>query len=73
MNKIDYQALREIAKHQRLTEESASYARTNHRLTLDEACSFLNDIQTYRNNTNSINGDSKWKKKSSLVKRQHRI
>lgn len=29
MNKIDYQALREIAKHQRLTEELASYARTN--------------------------------------------
>lgn len=29
MSKIDYQALREIAKHQRLTEESASYARTN--------------------------------------------
>lgn len=45
----------------------------SHRLTLDEACSLLNDIQTYRNNTNSINGDSKWKKKSSLVKRQHRI
>ncbi|CTW30055.1 Uncharacterised protein [Escherichia albertii] len=45
----------------------------SHSLTLDEACSFLNDIQTYRNNTNSINGDSKWKKKSSLVKRQHRI
>jgi len=29
VSKIDYQALREIAKHQRLTEESASYARTN--------------------------------------------
>ena len=41
MSKIDYQALREIAKHQRLTEELASYARTNHSLTLDEACSFL--------------------------------
>ncbi|MEX9712927.1 hypothetical protein AB7X75_23990, partial [Escherichia coli] len=41
MSKIDYQALREIAKHQRLTEESASYARTNHSLILDEACSFL--------------------------------
>lgn len=41
VSKIDYQALREIAKHQRLTEESASFARTNHSLTLDEACSFL--------------------------------
>lgn len=29
MSKIDYQALREIAKHHRLTEESASYAMTN--------------------------------------------
>ncbi|HAZ7389796.1 hypothetical protein [Escherichia coli] len=73
MSKIDYQALREIAKHQRLTEESASYARTNHSLTLDESCSLLNDIQTYRNNVNPTNGDSRWKKKSSLVKRQHRI
>ncbi len=45
----------------------------SHSLTLDEDCSFLNGIQTYCNNTNSINGDSKWKKKSSLVKRQHRI
>lgn len=45
----------------------------SHSLTLDEACSLLNDIQTYRNNTNSINGDSRWKKKSSLVKRQRRI
>ncbi|ENU6938222.1 hypothetical protein ACFIBV_004334, partial [Escherichia coli] len=60
-------------KHQRLTEELASYARTNHSLILDEACSLLNDIQTYRNNTNPINGDSRWKKKSSLVKRQRRI
>lgn len=29
MTKINYQALREIEKHQRLTEESASYARAN--------------------------------------------
>lgn len=41
MSEIAYQALREIAKHQRLTEESASYARTNHSLTLDEACTYL--------------------------------
>lgn len=41
MSKIDYQALREIAKRQKLTEELASYARTNHSLTLDEARSFL--------------------------------
>ncbi len=54
MNKIDYQALREIAKHQRLTEESASYARTNHSLTLDEACSLLNDIQTYHRRINAV-------------------
>lgn len=30
MSKIDYQALREITKHQRLTEESVSYARANY-------------------------------------------
>ncbi|HBN7539195.1 TPA: hypothetical protein L3544_000823 [Escherichia coli] len=45
MSKIDYQALREIAKRQKLTEELASYARTNHSLTLDEACSYLIEPQ----------------------------
>ncbi len=42
-------------------------------LTLDESCSLLNDIQTYRNHVNPINGDSRWKKKSSLVKKLRRI
>ncbi|HFE3203938.1 TPA: hypothetical protein ACF3D2_004410, partial [Escherichia coli] len=60
------QSTRDLQKNQRATQGLT-------RLTLDEACSLLNDIQTYRNNTNPINGDSRWKKKSSLVKRQRRI